>query len=305
LTVGVGGEAHPLLRDVGFQVDAGEIVGLVGESGSGKTMTSLALMGLLPPAIELRSGSILLGGRQLVEDRAVGRTSSEMTMIFQHPRGALNPTMRVGRQVARVLQINQGLDAGRARELAVDLISRVGISGGDRVARAYPHQLSGGMCQRIMIAMALGCRPKILIADEPTTALDVTIQAQIFDLIRDLVAETSCGVLFITHDLAAVAEMCDRIVVMYGGQVMEQAATRDLFERPQHPYTRYLLESVEREVDPRAEEKDVDFTLSGCRFAHRCGLVFERCVEFPPRVEVADGHLSACFRDLEESYVAC
>ncbi len=277
---------------------------MVGESGSGKTMTSLALMGLLPPGIELRAGSIRLEGRELTPDLAEGRTPREVTMIFQHPRGALNPTMRVGRQVARVLRINQGLGASEAKEVAVDLLSRVGIPGAERVARAYPHQLSGGMCQRVMIAMALGCRPKVLIADEPTTALDVTIQAQIFDLIRDLVAETSCGVVFITHDLAAVAEMCDRVVVLYGGQVMEQASTVDLFERPSHPYTRYLLESVEREVDPHIEEKDVDFGLPGCRFAHRCSEVFDRCVEFPPQFDVGDGHTSACFRHAEENSVA-
>ncbi len=304
MTVGVAGDPHPLLRDVGFDVEAGEIVGLVGESGSGKTMTSLALMGLLPTGIEFRGGSVCLEGRDLTDDLSCGRTPREITMIFQHPRGALNPTMRVGKQVARVLRINQGLSAAEAKERSVELLSRVGIPGADRVARAYPHQLSGGMCQRVMIAMALGCRPKVLIADEPTTALDVTIQAQIFDLIRGLVAETSCGVLFITHDLAAVAEMCDRVVVLYGGQVMEQAPTVDLFEDPRHPYTRYLLESVEREVDPRAEEKDVDFGLPGCRFAHRCAEAFDRCVDFPPRVEVGDGHVSACFRHLEENSVA-
>ncbi len=304
MTVGVAGDPHPLLREVAFDVEAGEIVGLVGESGSGKTMTSLALMGLLPAGIEFRGGSVRLEGRDLTDDLSCGRTPREITMIFQHPRGALNPTMRVGKQVARVLRINQGLSAAEAKERSVELLSRVGIPGADRVARAYPHQLSGGMCQRVMIAMALGCRPKVLIADEPTTALDVTIQAQIFDLIRGLVAETSCGVLFITHDLAAVAEMCDRVVVLYGGQVMEQAPSVDLFEDPRHPYTRYLLESVEREVDPRAEEKDVDFGLPGCRFAHRCAEAFDRCVGFPPRVEVGDGHVSACFRHLEENSVA-
>ena len=307
LTVGLRGSEASILRDVSFSVEPGRIVGLVGESGSGKTVASLAIMGLLPKALELRDGSIGVGGRELV-DRQTGtveRTSDEMAMIFQQPRSALNPTMKVGRQIARVLRINQGMDRKVARDEAVGMLSRVGIPGAARVAQAYPHQLSGGMCQRVMIAMALACKPRILIADEPTTALDVTIQAQIFDLILDLVAETGSGVVFITHDLAAVSEMCDDVVVLYGGQVMETGGKVEVLDNPTHPYTRFLLDAIEREVDPRIEEKGVNFGLTGCRFGHRCPHAFSACADLPPLYEVAPGHAASCFLlDEESAHVA-
>ena len=305
LTVGVEHSPHTLLRDVGFTVQPGQIMGLVGESGSGKTMTSLAIMGLLPAGIERRSGVVQLDGRDLTDsDRGdVTRNASDMTMIFQHPRSALNPTMRVGRQIARVLEINQGMKRSLARTQAIEMLSHVGIPGADRVAKAYPHQLSGGMCQRVMIAMALACRPRVLIADEPTTALDVTIQAQIFDLINDLVEETGCGVLFITHDLGAIAEMCDRVTVLYGGQVMETGDLREVFTNPRHPYTQFLFDAVERDVDPRIEEKDVNFALQGCRFGHRCPYAFDACAQFPPLYEVGREHFSSCFLHRKEAPV--
>ena len=294
--MGVVETPHLLLRDVSFSVDAGEILGVVGESGSGKTMASLAVMGLLPAAIELRGGSIRLDGEQLVDDTGqTQRPAGEVSMIFQHPRSALNPTMRAGKQVARVLQLTQGLNKAEARAGTIEALKHVGIPGAERVANAYPHQLSGGMCQRVMIAMALACRPRLLIADEPTTALDVTIQAQIFDLIRTLVAEIGCGVLFITHDLAAVAEMADRVVVMYGGQVMEKAGVGMLNDEPVHPYTQYLLEATEKEVDHRVIDVGVNFALTGCRFSHRCPHAFDACNEFPPLFAVGENHASACF----------
>ena len=304
LDVGVIGSPDLLLRDVSFGVGPGEIVGIVGESGSGKTIASLAVIGLLPRGIELRGGKIELEGRRLVRGEESERSSEDISMIFQHPRSALNPTMRAGRQVARVLEINQGMSKADAKTEATEMLKHVGIPGAGRVARAYPHQLSGGMCQRVMIAMALACRPRLLIADEPTTALDVTIQAQIFDLIRSLVSEIGCGVLFITHDLAAVAEMCNRTVVMYGGQVMERAPTTDLLTRPQHPYTKYLLESVEREVDHRVTDVDVNFSLTGCRFSHRCPHAYDACNAFPPLFSVVDGHESACFLSEEDRVAA-
>lgn len=295
--MGVDDSPVDLLRDVDFSVEEGEILGLVGESGSGKTMASLAIMGLLPPGISFRSGSVEIGGRPIVDPKTgvLERTSLEMAMIFQHPRSSLNPTMRVGSQIARIIRLNQGVDKDAAMEQALDLLKRVEIAGASRVARAFPHQLSGGMCQRIMIAMALSCRPRVLIADEPTTALDVTIQAQIFDLIKDLVTETNAGVVFITHDLAAVAEMCDRVTVLYGGQVMESGDNAEVLRRPQHPYTRFLLDALEREVDPRIEEKGVNFALAGCRFAHRCPHAFSACNEFPPMFRVGDNHAASCF----------
>jgi len=296
----VVGSPHSLLRDVGFDVQAGEILGIVGESGSGKTMASLTVIGLLPGAIELRAGSVMLEGRELVsEAMTVERSSSDISMIFQQPRSALNPTMRAGRQVARVLEVNQGLGRAEAMDNAIEMLQHVGISGADRVARAYPHQLSGGMSQRVMVAMALACKPRLLIADEPTTALDVTIQAQIFDLMRSLVAEIGCGVLFITHDLAAVAEMCDRVVVMYGGQVMETARIDDLLDHPEHPYTQYLLKSTEKEIDHRVVDVGVNFALTGCRFSHRCPHAHEACNEFPSLYSVGEGHASACVLNKE------
>ncbi len=299
LGAGVKGSPFDLLRDVSYGLQRGEVLGLVGESGSGKTMASLAIMGLLPKGIELRRGSIVLEGEELVTDGHVLRRPGELTMIFQHPTSSLNPTMRVGNQVARVLALHQG--DKNAGEHAIEMFAHVGIPGPERVARAYPHQLSGGMCQRVMIAMALACRPKVLIADEATTALDVTIQAQIFDLIRDLVRETACGVLFITHDLGAVAEMCDRVAVMYGGQVMETAKKAELFRNPQHPYTQFLLQSLERDVDPHVQDPGVNFALRGCRFGHRCPYIFPTCADFPPLFEVGTDHRSACFLHAEGS----
>jgi oligopeptide/dipeptide ABC transporter ATP-binding protein len=284
---------HVLVRDVSLTVDAGQVVGLVGESGSGKTLSSLAVAGLLPDVMTSTAERLHLDGVSLIE-RPRGR-GVDVAMIFQNPRAALNPTMRVGRQVARAAAINQQLSRDAARREAVRLLARVGIPGAERVARAYPHQLSGGMCQRVVIAMALACRPKLLIADEPTTGLDVTIQAQIFDLLQELVEETGCGILFITHDLAAVAEMCDRVEVLYGGQVMESAPVIALFDAPDHPYTNHLLRSVELAVDPLSDDPGVDFDLPGCRFAHRCPLVHDRCVDVPPTVQVGVDHRSACF----------
>ena len=302
LTVGLERSPTSILADVGFSVEAGQIVGLVGESGSGKTMAALTLMGLLPQGLELRGGRVSLNDQELVDrdTMSVMRKAGDMAMIFQHPLAALNPTMRVGRQIARVFALHQDSGHHQAISQAVEMLGQVGISGAGRVARAYPHQLSGGMCQRVMIAMALACRPRVLIADEPTTALDVTIQAQIFDLIRDLVAETGAGVLFITHDLAAVAEMCDVVTVLFGGQVMEQGSREDIFRHAEHPYTKYLLASVERDVDPDVLEAGVDFGLVGCRFGHRCRYAWQACGQVPDLVSLSDSHRSACFLHNEE-----
>lgn len=217
-------------------------------------------------------------------------------MVFQNPRRALNPTMRVGDQIARVLRFNHRVARHRAAIEATDLLQRVGIPGAVRVARAYPHQLSGGMCQRALIAMALAYRPSVLIADEPTTGLDVTVQAQVFDLLRDLVAETGDSILFITHDLAAVAEMCDRVIVLYGGQVMEIGSTQAVYENPMHPYTQMLLRSVSASGQPTEDEPSVDLSLAGCRFAHRCPYVFEACGDQPALVTSANGERRySCF----------
>ena len=233
LTVGITGSPFPILREVSFYVEPGEVLALVGESGSGKTMTALAAMGLLPFGIEMTGGDVRLEGDSLVRTGGtVERSAAQMSMIFQHPTSALNPTMRVGHQVGRVIQINQRLGRTQSLEAAVELLKHVGIPGAKRVARNFPHQLSGGMCQRVMIAMAVACQPRLLIADEPTTALDVTVQAQIFDLIKSLVSEIGCGVLFITHDLGAVAEMADRVAVLREGRIVQVGTPEQVYETP-------------------------------------------------------------------------
>ncbi|MDF2989746.1 MAG: oligopeptide/dipeptide transporter, ATPase subunit [Microbacterium sp.] len=244
LDVEVKATGVPLLRGVSLDVQPGEIVGLVGESGSGKSMTALAAMGILPRGVVQTGGRFLVDGVD-VTDAPHRSVSSRFAMIFQNPRDSLNPLMRVGDQIARMVALHQRTDRREARRRAIDLLGRVHIANPEGTARAYPHQLSGGMCQRVMIAMALACRPALLLADEPTTALDVTVQAQILDLIVELAEETGCGVLLVTHDLGVVAETCDRVNVLYRGDLVETAATADLLARPQHEYTRYLLEAAD------------------------------------------------------------
>jgi peptide/nickel transport system ATP-binding protein len=242
LSVEVERTGASLLRGVSLDIGPGEIVGLVGESGSGKSMTSLAVMGILPQGIRQTSGTFLVDGVDVTAStqRSV---ESRFAMIFQNPRDSLNPLMRAGDQISRMVALHQGLDRRAARAEAVALLGRVHIANPEQVARKYPHQLSGGMCQRVMIAMALACRPALLIADEPTTALDVTVQSQILDLVVELAEETGCGVLLVTHDLGVVAETCDRVNVLYRGDLVETAEVHELFANPQHEYTRYLLEA--------------------------------------------------------------
>jgi ABC-type dipeptide/oligopeptide/nickel transport system ATPase component len=241
-----------ILEDVSFDIAPGEIVGLVGESGSGKSMTSYAVMGILPRGVHQTSGRILVDGEDVtdVERRSV---ACHFAMIFQNPRDSLNPLMRVGEQVARMVALHQGVSRRDARVQAVELLEQVRIAQPAEAARKYPHQLSGGMCQRIMIAMALACRPRLLLADEPTTALDVTVQSQILDLMVELTEQIQCGVLLVTHDLGVVAETCDRVNVLHQGNLVEHGPAMDLLHDPQHEYTRYLLDSArELEVDGRA-----------------------------------------------------
>ncbi|WHP17263.1 ABC transporter ATP-binding protein [Cellulomonas sp. ES6] len=255
LSVAVTRTGTPLLRDVSLSVRPGEVVGLVGESGSGKSMTSLAVMGVLPDGIAVTGGRVLVSG---ADATATARRSvaHRFAMIFQNPQDSLNPLMRVGEQIARMVRLHQrdgaGADRRSARAEAERLLGRVHIADPARVGRAYPHQLSGGMCQRVMIAMALACRPALLIADEPTTALDVTVQAQILTLLTELADETGCGVLLITHDLGVVAEVCDRVAVLYRGDLVETTGVVELFESPQHEYTRYLVAAGEEAGDGAA-----------------------------------------------------
>jgi oligopeptide/dipeptide ABC transporter ATP-binding protein len=307
LTMTFPGEQGPrrVTDRVTFELYSGEVVGLVGESGSGKTMTALAMIGLLPRIAKIDSGHIWFEGRDLraaAERDLQAVRGAQIAMIFQNPRAALNPLLRAGDQVARAVRIHRNLGRQAAYKTALELLRRVGIPDAAMRARAYPHQLSGGMAQRVLIAMVLACQPKLLIADEPTTSLDVTIQAQIFELIKDVQAETGATLLLITHDLGVVSEVCQRVVVMYAGQVMEIATVEGLFARPRHPYTERLLGSILRvdlpgDLDTTQVLAPVsfDYDLPGCRFAGQCPHVRPVCRERrPPPVEVGRQHIVIC-----------
>jgi oligopeptide/dipeptide ABC transporter ATP-binding protein len=295
------------VNGVSFDIAAGETLGIVGESGCGKSVTSLAILGLLPRAGRVASGSAVFDGRELIglSDRELRRIrGSEIAMIFQDPMTSLNPVLTVGRQIRETLETHFGLSRKEAQARAVDLLEQVGIPEARRRASDYPHQFSGGMRQRAMIAMALACEPKLLIADEPTTALDVTIQAQILDLLRTLVAERNTALIMITHDLGVVAGLCERVHVMYGGMVMETGSAEDVFRSPRHPYTLGLLQSVPRLDTPRGRKlhpiegapRDMLRPPAACPFAPRCTYEVEQSRrEVPPLFEVAPGHRVACF----------
>jgi oligopeptide/dipeptide ABC transporter ATP-binding protein len=295
---------------VSFVVGQGETLAIVGESGSGKSVTSLSIMRLVPiPPGEIAGGRVMFRGRDLLalpEPEMRRIRGNDIGMIFQEPMSSLNPLLTVGEQIAEVVRLHQGLGRGAARRRAVEMLARVNIPDPELRAREYPHRLSGGMRQRVMIAMALACRPALLIADEPTTALDVTIQAQILHLIRALQIEMSMSVLFITHNLGVVAQIADRVAVMYAGRIVEQGDVATVFASPLHPYTRALLRSI-----PRVEAVGRDPTrrlLSipgqvpspvalppGCSYAPRCPLADEVCRgTMPPLAEVAAGHDVRC-----------
>jgi len=285
----------------------GRTLGLVGESGCGKSVTSLAIMGLLPPENSKVKGEVRFEGRDLLTldaDTIRDLRGARLAMIFQEPMTSLNPAYTVGDQIVEVIQRHQGLSATDARTRAIEMLRIVRIPSPERRVDDYPHKLSGGMRQRAMIAMALACGPELLIADEPTTALDVTIQAQILDLMRGLRRDTGTAIILITHDLGVVAEMADDVAVMYAGQIVERAPVRDLFARPEHPYTVGLLGSIprldeKRERLPSIEGRVPDMTRPpvGCRFAARCPFVEPACRDAEPAlVEVAPGHLTRCRR---------
>jgi oligopeptide/dipeptide ABC transporter ATP-binding protein len=286
---------------VSFEVKRGEILGLVGESGCGKSVTSLSILRLVAPPGKIDGGEILFEGRDLL-----GLNTAEMTamrgdrisMIFQQPTSSLNPVFKVGDQIAEVLQIHKGLSKKDALARAVELMAQVGISDPQRRVKAFPYEMSGGMAQRVMIAMALASQPDLLIADEPTTALDVTIQAQILDLMRKLQKEYNAAIILITHDLGVVAEMADRIAVMYAGQIVEEARTEELFRDPQHPYTQGLIASIPILGDIKDELDVIPGNVPnlinlppGCRFASRCRVREARgltiCTEQMPELKPA------------------
>ncbi len=285
----------------------GETLGIVGESGCGKSVTSLSIMRLVPqPPGYHPSGVIEFAGRDLLKlpERAMRKLrGADVAMIFQEPMTSLNPIFRVGSQIGESLRQHRGLTRKDARLEAIRLLERVGIPDPSKRVDDFPHQMSGGMKQRVMIAMALACNPKLLIADEPTTALDVTIQAQILDLLRDLQAEFNMAILLITHDLGVVAEMAHRVVVMYGGRIAEQAPVEELFAEPRHPYTLGLFRSLPDLEAKRSDRLAVIPGMvpsatafpSGCRFRNRCAFATDACAEeLPPLVSVGEAHDAAC-----------
>ena len=302
----INGNFFKAVKDVSFSIKAGETLGLVGESGCGKSVTSLSLIRLLTKSAKT-SGEVLYQGKNLLplstsEMQAI--RGKEISMIFQEPMTSLNPVYKIGAQISEMLRIHEHLSVTKARERSLEMLKKVGISRPEQILDGYPHQLSGGMRQRVMIAIAMICNPKLLIADEPTTALDVTIQAQILDLMRKLSTDFGTSVLLITHDLGVVAEMCDRVAVMYAGQIVEQGTTKEVFAKPTHPYTRGLLNAIPK-IDNRVKERlqPIDGNVpsltrmpQGCRFAARCPMVMDRCkTEAPDLYDFEQGHLSRCF----------
>jgi oligopeptide/dipeptide ABC transporter ATP-binding protein len=289
---------------VTFELRAGHTLGLVGESGSGKSVTSLALMRLLDPQMTELEGSVSLDGRDLFAMSASevrARRGREIAMIFQDPMTSLNPFLRVGRQLTEVLQIHEGLGRRAAKKRCIEMLERVGIGDAARRFGQYPHQFSGGMRQRVMIAMALLCKPKVLIADEPTTALDVTIQAQILDLIRELSRDLDTAVLFITHDLGVIAGLADEVAVMYAGRIVERGDTDSVLGQPSHPYTKALLRSVPRleaqhSLEPVPGSPPLGSQLpSGCAFHPRCSEARESCAnETPGITRLGPSHTARC-----------
>jgi oligopeptide/dipeptide ABC transporter ATP-binding protein len=312
LTIAFRGEsaAARVVDAVSFAIGPGEAVGLVGESGCGKSVTAMSVMRLLPmPPAVIEAGHIRFDGRDLLtlsEAEMRRLRGDRIGMIFQEPMTSLNPTFTVGYQIAEVLMLHRGLSERAARAEAARLLTQVGIGAAERRLGQYPHQLSGGLRQRVMIAMAIACHPKLLIADEPTTALDVTIQAQILDLLRRLRAEVGMALLLITHDLGVVAELCDRVLVMYAGRIVEEAPAVALFEGPRHPYTAGLLASRPRLGETAKRLPTIPGSVppparrgAACNFADRCPRALARCrAEAPALVPMAPGHSAACFNPM-------
>lgn len=304
-----GGEVHAV-NDVSFSLKAGELLGVVGESGSGKSVTMMSLLGLLPsPPADVRQGSVHFDGKDLLRvppETLRSVRGGKIGFVFQDPMTSLNPVYPVGFQIAEPLRKHLGMTKRAAAARAQDLLELVGIPDAKRRLDDYPHQFSGGMRQRVMIAIALACDPQVLIADEPTTALDVTIQAQILELMKDLRDKLGMAVIWITHDLGVIAGIADRVMVMYAGQVVEHAPVQELFRNPQHPYTRALLKTIPKISGERAARLTI---IEGqppimmgppasCAFRDRCDVAFDRCArENPPRYDLGEGHDAACFYD--------
>lgn len=294
------------LSGVSFDVQRGEVFGIVGESGCGKTVTGLSVLRLLPRSARITSGNILFNGIDLLEQSNTEMQDirgGKIAMIFQDPSSSLNPVFSISSQMLRVIRQHTTLNSSEATVRASEMLDAVGLPDVKRVLNSYPHQLSGGQQQRVMIAMALSCRPQLLIADEPTTALDVTIQAQILNLLRDLQKRFDISVILITHNLGVVAQTCDRLAVLYAGRVAEVGTTQDIFNNPQHPYTRGLMNAIPK---PGSRGKKMAAipgsvpsnpgAVKGCAFAERCEFVFDRCrVESPELFQVNQNHSASCF----------
>ena len=293
---------------ISFSIREGEVLAIVGESGCGKSVTSLSIMGLVPnPPGKITNGKILLNNKDLTklkEKQMRAIRGQEIAMIFQEPMTSLNPLFTIGNQLTEAIRIhNKSWNKKQIRERALEIMKLVGLPRAEQLINEYPHQLSGGMRQRVMIAMALVCNPKILIADEPTTALDVTIQAQILKLIKDLNSRLNTAVLLITHDLGVVAETCERVIVMYAGQIVEEAPVQEIFANPKHPYTQGLIQSVPDMRYKKSELYSIPGNVpkpgsitQGCRFAPRCPYAFDRCrVETPLLYEAGTNHIARCF----------
>ena len=296
------------IRDVSFTVGQGEIVGIVGESGSGKSVTSLSIMGLLQDPGKVVGGQILFDGQDLLKKRPSEMRrvrGAQIAMVFQDPMTALDPLFTVGDQIVETVREHQKVSKEQARQRAVEMLSLVGIPSPEERMGQYPHEFSGGMRQRAMIAMALSCRPRLLIADEPTTALDVTVQAQVLELLKSLNAEMGMSTILITHDLACVASTCSKVLVMYGGQLMETGSDKDVFYRPRHPYTMGLLNSVPRRsveagrrrlVPIQGTPPDLLNPPTGCPFYPRCPFAMKICAQQEvPYFEVGEGHSAKCW----------
>ncbi|WP_315785125.1 MULTISPECIES: ABC transporter ATP-binding protein [unclassified Bradyrhizobium] len=304
---------------VSFHVNPGETLAIVGESGCGKSVTSMSMMRLIPEPPGKIAGSIKLEGRDILtlSDREMrSLRGNDISMIFQEPMTSLNPVLTVGRQIGETLRLHQGLDQAQAEARAVEMLTLVGIPEPARRVREYPHQLSGGMRQRVMIAMALACNPKLLIADEPTTALDVTIQAQILKLMLELKQRVGAAIILITHDLGVVAEVAERVMVMYAGRKVEEAPVKELFRSPRHPYTQGLLGALpklgsslsgetKRLAEIPGQVPDLKQRIDGCVFAGRCALATDLCRQYAPGLEQkAAHHIAACHFALKEQAAA-
>ena len=303
------------VNNVSFSIQPGEILGLVGESGCGKSVTSLSIMKLLARNSKISNGEILLNGKDLLKEDKKGMRKirgREVAMIFQEPMNSLNPCMRIEKQLTEAILLHNNFSKEEAHNRAFEVLKSVGIPEPDMTLKSYPHQLSGGMCQRVMIAMAMSCEPELLIADEPTTALDVTIQAQILELMQDLQKKLGMAIIMVTHDLGVIASMCDEILVMYGGRVCERGTADDIFYRPAHEYTKGLLRSIPKADNMNEKLVPIGGTPinllqmpAGCAFCPRCDAAMKICLsEKPEELRISDTHLASCWMNIKELYEA-